>query len=395
MVFGYVQYEIIGDNYLKLYREILNQKIPCNNMREIKGVLYFDLSVEYSKDIKKLCEQLNLEYNIIRKKGLFTKLLKAIEHKGLILGGVCSVLLCVILSDFILSFNILSNDIATKQDILAVLKENGVQAGSYIPKLNLVKLERELKQKVDSISWAGISVTGSTLTIDVVDNIEQPEPRKIRMPCNLIAKYDAVIDKVEVYDGQLIPTVGSAVLKGDVLVSGKITNENVTYEDGKENKEVNIKYVRSLGKIYGTFEQKVIVTQPYEDVKKIVSDEYITRKYLKFFDFNVPLFFTAPKGNYISNTSYNGISIRDLKIPIGINTVRLNKYDYKKTRYSKDEALSLVKEKLYKYEQNFFKDYEIKDVNIIEKFTEKGVTLTAEYTLYGNIAKESEFFIEK
>lgn len=395
MVFGYIEYKIIGDNYTKLYKEILSQKIPCNDMTEIKGILYLKIPVEYSKYIQKLCKRLNLQYTAINKKGLFILMLNILAHKGLLIGGFVSVIMCVVLSNFIFRFNFLCDDPNTQKAILAVLKENGVQAGSYIPKLNLVQLERELKQNVDNISWAGISISGSTLTIDVVNNIEQPETKKIRMPCNLIAKYDAVIDKVEVFDGQLMTTVGSAVVKGDILVSGKIVNENITYTDGKENKDIEIKYVRSFGKVYGTFEQTVVIEQPFNERTQVISEDTVIKRYLKLFDLNIPLFLTAPEGNYISNSYYNGINVGRFEIPLGINTVKLNKYTYENNVYSKDEVKTLAKEKLYKYEQNYFKDYEIKDMVINETYTKDGLILTGKYVLYGDITKESEFFIEK
>ena len=189
--------------------------------------------------------------------------------------------------------------------------------------------------------------------------------------------------------------IGSAVVKGDVLVSGTVINENITYENGKEIKETDTKYVRSLANIYGTFEQKVVIEQPFVDKKEIISDETITKKYLKIFDMSIPLFFSMPDGNYISKSQYTGMSIGDTEIPLGINTVSLNKYSFEKYEYTQKEAIELAKEKLYKYEKNNFSDYEIKDVNVTEESTEDGVVLTAVYTLYVEISKESEFFIKK
>lgn len=395
MTFGYKNFKVIGDSYTRFYREVLNRKLPCMDIKELKGVLYFRVSVEFSREITDLCDELGLVYEITKRKGLFTKVKKLLAHKGIIIGAASVAAVCIVLSNFVFKFNILCDDADIQKAILAVLKENGVEAGSYIPNLNLVVLERELKQKVDDISWAGISVSGSTLTIDVVKNVEEPESRKVRMPCNLIAKYDAVIDKIEVFDGQLMTTIGSAVVKGDILVSGTVVNETITYENGKEIKDIDIKYVRSLAKIYGTFEQKVIIEQTFEDKQEVISEETIKKRYLRIFDMEIPLFFTAPKGNYISESEYSGLSIGENEIPIGINTVSLNKYSFEENIYSESEALQLAKEQLSKYEENFFDDYEIKNVETTEEITEEGVLLTAVYTLYGEISKESEFFIAK
>ena len=168
MTFGYKNFKVIGDSYTRFYREVLNRKLPCMDIKELKGVLYFRVSVEFSREITDLCDELGLVYEITKRKGLFTKVKKLLAHKGIIIGAASVAAVCIVLSNFVFKFNILCDDADIQKAILAVLKENGVEAGSYIPNLNLVVLERELKQKVDDISWAGISVSGSTLTIDVV-----------------------------------------------------------------------------------------------------------------------------------------------------------------------------------------------------------------------------------
>ena len=395
MVFGKIKYRIVGDNYARFYRRMLECDLPCNKLSESGSVLTFEISVEYARQAEQLCDELGLEYEIISKQGMFVKLRRMLSHKGLIVGAVFVLVISVMLSNVVLRFRILCDDNNTKKAIMAVLKENGVQAGSYIPDLDLAFLERELKQHVDEISWAGISVSGSTLVIDTVENVDKPESRKIRMPCDLIAEHDAVIDKVEIYDGQLLKTVGSAVSKGDVIVSGRVVNESVEYKDGKEIKDTDTKYVRAFGKVYGTFEQTVTVTQPFSEVQKNISDEEKKRYYLRLFDIQLPIFASAPKGNYESSTEYNGLKLFGIDIPLGINTVTLSEYNYSEHMLTKEEARKKAELQLKKHENNFFEDYEIKAKNTNIEVTDEGVKLKAVYTLYGEIAKESEFFIEK
>ena len=395
MILGYEKFKVLGDNYSRFYREIYNGNIPCNNMYEEKEVLYFEISVEYSKEVIEVIKKLGFEYEIIHKKGIFFKALKILRHKGLVFGGIVSTVLCVVLNNFVFQFKILCDDVAVQKAIIAVLDENNVKAGSYIPNINLVKIERELKQKVEQISWAGISVNGSTLTIDIVENIPEPESRRVRLPCNLISKFNGVVDKIELFDGQLMTTVGSGVSKGDILVSGTVVNENITYKDGKEIKDTKTKYVRSYGHIYGDFEQTVTINQPFEETKQVVSDDTIKRRYFKFFDLNIPMFLSMPDGSYISEEECNELNLFGNEIPLGIKTLKLNEYSYKTKKITKDEAIKLAKVNLKKYEKNHFKDYEIKDVKVKEEITKNGVKLTGNYKLYGEMAEESEFFVKK
>nr|MDE6149726.1 sporulation protein YqfD [Ruminococcus sp.] len=357
MIFGYVNFSIIGDNYTKLYNQIIEQKLPCVNLTEKKGVLTFKISVEYAENIKALCDMLNLDYEIKNKRGFFTIVSRFKKHIGILLGVVLIIASCIFLSNFVFRIKILCSDNTIKKDILAVLKENDAGTGSYIPNLNCVNLERELKQKVDGISWAGISVSGSTLTIDIVENIPKTEIQNNRLPSNLVAKRDAIIDKAEVFDGQLVTTVGSAVLKGETLVSGVVVNEKVRYKDGKEEKETHTKYVRSLANIFGTFEETVTVFQPFKDTQKIVSNKTIKKRYLRLFDTDVPMFISFPEGEFLSNTEYKNFSLFGFEFPIGVKKIYLNEFSYEDIILNEKEATENALKKLENYKSNFLGDY--------------------------------------
>lgn len=395
MIFGYANFSIIGDNYTKFYNQIMEQRLPCVNLKEIKGVLTFKISVEYAERVKLLCDDLNLDYEVKNKKGFLIYISRFKKHIGIVTGVALIIISCFVLSNFVLKIKILSDNSVIKNDILSVLKENNAGTGSYISNLNCVNLERELKQKVEGISWAGISISGSTLTIDIVENIPKPKMQSNRLPSNLVAKRDAVIDKAEVFDGELKTTVGSAVLKGETLVSGVVVNEKVRYKDGKEVKETHTKYVRSLANIYGTFYETITVFQPYKETKKVVSNKTINKKYFKLFDTDIPMFISFPKGEFISETKYKNFSILGFDFPIGIKKVSLNEFNYEDTVLTEKEATKEAEKKLKNYKNNFFSDYEIKNEDVQKEITDDGITLTATYMLYGDIGEENEFFIKK
>lgn len=395
MMFGYVNFLINGDDYTRFYNKITEHKLPCTKLKVNNGALSFGISVEYSGQVKAICEELSLNYEIAEKRGFFTLFIRAKKHLGIIFGVAFIVVICLILSNILLRIRILSDNSTIKKDILAVLKENNISAGSYIPNLKLVQLERELKQKVDGISWAGISKSGSTLIIDIVENISAPDKTKKRLPSDIISKHDAVIDKIEVFDGQLVTTVGSAVLKGETLVSGLVINEKVRYKDGKEVIESHNRYVRSLAKIYGTFDETITIFQPYIEKVKCISDENITKKYIRVFDTDIPLFISFPKGEYSAESDINNLSIFGFDFPVGLKKVNLNEITFQNTNLTENQATQKAYDKLENYEKNFCEDYKIIDKKVSKKIRKNGVELSVTYKLYGDICEEHEFFIEK
>ena len=103
--------------------------------------------------------------------------------------------------------------------------------------IDLIVKKRALKQKVEGISWAGITRKGDTLIIDVIETEGDTKRESNRYPSNLVACENGVIEKIEVYDGQLKIPVGSGVTKGDIVVGGEIITSKSSWIEGKENVE--------------------------------------------------------------------------------------------------------------------------------------------------------------
>ncbi len=390
---GYIDYEINGGGAAAL-KYISAEGIPCFEMQQKGETLYLSCMAERRRQLEEFMEQHGIEYRRTGSRGIIFKI-KKLLRPGLILGGLAAAAAVIFLSNVVFRFEILSDDPEIRSGIMAVLDENGVKGGSFIPSLDLTVLERELKQNVEGISWAGISCDGTTLIIDVIANVEKPEQLRTRMPSDLVAKCDAVIDKVEVYDGQLMTTVGSGVRKGDVLVSGKIVTEKITYENGKEIRDEKVRYARSLGKIYGTFTRRETFTQPFEIQRRQPTGEEKDLKYLSVCDIDIPLFFGGSKGRYSETSDVRNISLFGLETPLNIKNVHLEEFYYRTETLDKEQAKAEAEKQEERFRNNFLCGYEIKKVDKKEKITENGVEITAEYTLYGEISEEMEFFMPK
>lgn len=394
-MFGYKEYEITGFGYQKLYRLLMEEHIPAKDMQEKNDRLYLRLSEEYCKKFEKLCENNKYEFCQINEKGLVrtAKILR--RRLGLIIGFVVVLGLTVYFSNVAVDIRVLSDDKELTKEIKQVLKEEGVQAGSYIPNINYVVAERALRQKVDKVSWAGISRKGSVLFVDIMENKDIPETTQKRLPSNLTACEDAVIDKLEILDGQVVLGVGCGVTKGDVIVSGKIITSKSDWKDGEENVDTKIDYTRCIGKVYGTFERTVTFTQGFDDREQTLTGKEKDISYLNLFSADIPLFTELPAGYYKTETKTSALKLFGIETPIKITQCKLKEYDFKIKKLNEEQAKKILETKTYKYEQNFLKDYEIKDRNSEIISDENGVTQKVTYTLYGVISKETEFFINK
>lgn len=395
MIFGTVDYELDDSRSTEIYKVIAEERLPVSNMCSKHGRLSLTVAYELSGSFEREMRERGIELNIIRRRGLCAAARRILKKKGLLLGSAVSCLVLFFMSFNIFSFEILNDSPDVRQDIMSVLDENGISAGMSVRDIDLTVVERDLKYRVSGISWAGISVKGCKMIIDTVDNIPKPEFTQTRLPTNLVARENGVIEKVELTDGLLMKTIGSGVAKGDIIVSGNVVTDRVYYRGGVERHDIHQRYARSIGKVYGTFERTFKVFQPYSKTEKILSGRTEEKGYISLFDSIIPLYFGNSENYTCRNAETHTPKLFGLELPISYTRETLDEYSFKEVPLSAEEALAEAKAKVDAYEYNFLREFELKKRDISEEKDENGVTLTVKYSLYGVISEEVEFFVDK
>ena len=390
-LFGGYEISIEQEHSYKLYKHIKSNRLPIQNISEKNGRVTFYSPAEAKAGI----DEIGIPYEIISVKGLVKYLHMLLSKKGMLAGAAVSILLIAFFSRYILSFEILCSNAELNEKIMSVLSANGVTTGNKISDINFTVAERELKSSIDELSWAGITVEGCKVIIDVIENVDKPEYTKKRLPSNLISVENGIIDKVELVDGQLLKPVGSGVTKGDTIVTGKIDKEEVYYKKGEEIHEHTTRYTRSIGTVYGTFERTITFEQPFTASKKLLSDNTDTRYTLSIFDTVLPLYFDSSDNFTLIDEKKHTVSFWGIEIPVSVTETDVSTYSYIAVTISKSDAEVLAKQQADLYEKNFLSDFEIKNAEYSYSYNENGVLLTASYSLYGIISKEVDFFIKK
>ena len=183
--------------------------------------------------------------------------------------------------------------------------------------------------------------------------------------------------------------------KGDVIVSGDVLGDLSYSRKGYVKHFYVHYYTRSLGKIYGSFERKEVFCQPYSISEKAITEEPEEKRFLCLFDVYIPLFFDCEDHSIIGPYEENKLSFMDCELPVGIRTVKLTEYEISERPLSVQQAEEYSKRLAANYEVNFLSEYEIKDKKYTVDIRNDGVYLTAEYSLFGEISEEVDFFISK
>lgn len=394
MILGSVTFSVDPGFAPRVYSFLAENRIEAASICESGGRLRLTVGAENAREIKAFLDKSSCEYETVRVTGLLRWLGIVRSKKGLVLGILLSAVLIRLMSGVIFRIEIASDDPALRQQILDVLSDNGIAPGRKTDKTDLTVVERQIKARVDGVGWVGISLDGSRLIVDIVDYTSKPEFTGRRLPTNIVSLENGTIDKVELLDGQLMKPVGSGVAKGDIIVSGEVVTDKLFYRDGKEEHEIKRRYTRSLGSIYGTFERRVTFEQDLISETTAFSGEEKNIWSVELFDLSLPA--ASAKGSYtVTETERFAPELFGLKLPVSLKKSTVREYSTAAHTLTEEQAFAAAEEQAEKYERNFLSGFEIKDRQVQRRTGEEGVTLEINYTLYGQIGKEVDFFIKK
>lgn len=370
------------DDYGKLINAVRKRRIQFYGLCYRDGRLYGYIR---SRDMDKLCSishELGYECTVTDVSGLRYQTSGYSRRFGLPVGFLLSLLTVAFLADRVMMIEIGGNENIPDEKILTLLSTVGIYTGSSISSVDLREAERDILSMEKDIAWIGIRHSGSRVVVEVDELKEIPEMERKNTPCNIIASHDAQIKSVRLYSGMLIPMVGDAVRKGDVIVSGVV-----------ETKYGRSFYVHSIAEITGEYTEKMTFSVPLQ-CEEMVDDGEKNVTAVSLFGKRIIM----PFSEKISG--YHEYSEEETFLKLGRITFPISKitmhYRLKKpvivTR-TEDEAERLLTERMKRYEQNFYEDGLTVLDREIEKYSDgKNVSLAVTYKVEGEIGSEQQFF---
>lgn len=385
---GKTSLKVKSDNPTGLINRLSKNNIPIQKISSKSGEINVSISYLRLRQFKEVCQKENCDILSVKSKGILPALCRYKLRYGIFAGILTSIILIFIFSNVILRIRIIGGNSELNNEIRALLKQQNIDIGSFIPNIDLSKAESYMMLNSNNFAWITIRNNGATLVVDVLEKTKEPEMTKIRPVTNLIASHDGVITDVNVYIGKLQKVVGKKVKKGDVLVSGKYRAKAV--DESKKDK-AKLMLCHCKGEIYADYDEKITFEQNLKDEREIIVNNDKTRKYLTVFDIEIPISLGSKvTGNYIMTDSKSNFSFLGFKLPVGVSKKTYDKYYFEKAKLTKLEAKTKLKEKIKLYEKNFLKDKTIINKDTKVKVTKKKVTMTVTYKLNGNIAVEKE-----
>lgn len=358
---GYLRIRVKGTYAERFLNACGRKNIFLWDIRPSGGSYEMNISIQGFRKLKPIIRKTGTKAVIVKRFGLPFFLLKYRRRKVFFAGALLCLCLIWLFSGFLWNIEIRGNLTYTDEELLEFLQSTDVRNGMPVRNIDCGQIVKDIRRQYNNIIWVSASIEGTRLVVQVKENetASRQEETEPDAATDLVACQDCVITSMIVRQG--VPQVeeGTAVKKGDVLVSGQVPVMN----DAKE--VIGFQYHVSDADIIGQaelpYEDDIPLT--YQDKKELGIEK--TQYFLKLGNLRISL------GSY-SHSSYKhfqGDSIQwqgrlfgnfYLPVSFGVRTLRPCE-ETEKTRTSQE-----IREKLTARFSGYCEDLGKKGVEIIE-----------------------------
>lgn len=301
-LFGYVLFTGHGGFPERFLNLCVKYHIPLWDLQSHGEYFSGKTSARAYKRIRPVAYRSGVRVRIAEKHGLPFFSARNKKRVGLLCGVAVSALLIAVLSGHIWTIEVTGNNEIPTETILEITENMGLHIGVRRSRISGEALADGLLENLETLSWAAVNIDNCKAVIEVREAIEQPEILDTFTPSNIIAAEDGILTKIEVFSGTAALPVGSAVLKGDLLISGVVQN--------LDNSET---LKGAQGKVYARVERHLLFSSPAEPFLQCSGVE--ERKTLFFFGIQLPL---APALGENAYQTAEYLSNGDTVLPVGI-----------------------------------------------------------------------------
>ncbi len=345
---GYVEFEASGGFIERFINLCAVNRIPTWDMEINKGNIKASVLRTNFKKLRKVSRKSGCKININQKCGLPFFMRKNKNRVGLLVSAVFLVVFFTVMNQFIWITEVTGTDTVSHEEIKNYVAESGLKAGTFTPSVDTVTISRNAVNHFNGrLMWMAINIKGSKAVIEVRDYVDEHEDKQFRDPCNIVADFEGKIISVEVINGYKEIHEGSAVKKGDLLISGVL-----------ENRDMSTSYCEARGRITALHSIEETAFYPIKSENRSQISKIKTRYSIYLFGMKIPL-------GYIRNSSYNFINEHNSYLNIDGNTLPFGiiKTVYCKTEGSRNNNNFGILYCLDRFADNFYGKY--KNTNIL------------------------------
>lgn len=222
---GYVVFVIKGSCPERFINICTYNGVNVWGVKSREGEVYCCTLAANYKIIRKLSRRCSAKIRLKNKRGLPFVLRKNKKRVGLLIGAVCFLLIFKVLSMFVWNLDIYGMQSISECYARQVMKNVGIYEGMYGSFDSLQNIQTKAMIEFGNVSWLTVNIDGSSGEVNISESVVKGEIIDKNSPCNIKADCDAQILRVDAYEGISIVQSGDAVVKGNLLISGVMENE--------------------------------------------------------------------------------------------------------------------------------------------------------------------------
>lgn len=236
---GYLNITIEGFFVERFINTCTSKKIFLWNLKKKnRSILEANISIKDFRKIKEISKKTKCRIKINRKKGLPFIFDRYKKRKIFIIFLIPIILIIMISSMYVWNIEIIGADNINKSELLAQLKENGLDIGKLKNNVDTKNIVNNIRLERNDISWMEINLKGTNAIINVVEAESKPYIIDDDEYCDIVSNKRGIITKVTAEKGTPLVKKGDIVENGTKLISGTM-----------EGKFTDIRYVHAKGEV--------------------------------------------------------------------------------------------------------------------------------------------------
>ena len=219
--YSFLDIEIKGKEIQRFFNLCVFHGIILKNIQEMdEGKFYCQIEGRDFFVLQTIVRKTGVKIKILKKNGYYFSLKKLISYKVFLIFLCFTIAVIVYTSRLLWTIDIEGNINISSYLLKQSIFEENISPGMFIDRINTEELEKKLRKEFDEITWISVSISGTTLQVNLKENDTDNGIQKNVLTGNIVADKEGIVESIFVRQGTKNVSVGDPVSQGTVLIRG-------------------------------------------------------------------------------------------------------------------------------------------------------------------------------
>lgn len=329
---GYVVLSVRGERFPELINRATSSGIMFWEIRQTQEHTYrLRMHRDDVKKLRRILRETGTRIHFERKLGLPFLAWRAWRRKFFLAGALTFLIAFYVLTSMVWNVEVVGDlKRVSPETVQEVAKEIGIEQWAWKGKLpDTDILQAQLLDKMPELSFVGVKVQGTKVTIQAVDKIPGTTPQPTD-PQNIVSTKHSTIKEIFVHKGKAAVVRGQVVQVGQVLISGSLNNGTKT--------------VHATGVVKAETWYRTDLEVPLEAESKVYTGNSVEKHFLTFWGHPVQIwgYGQIPFQEMETHNDDKSLTIGSFTFPIQYRHAVYQESQTEKTTLTEAEAVELA-----------------------------------------------------